>query len=215
MNLKPIVLDIETSGADRVRCGIWQIGAVDLNNPNEYFLEEARISENDLIEDRILKKSGKTREELRDKKKQSEKQLLLNFFTWIETKPMKNFLCQNPSLDFVFIHIKSKKYSLIMPVHYRNFDLHSIAQVKYYALNKEFLVNSDDLENKGEFSVKGIHSDMGLSNILKLCGMRDDRKEHNALEDCKLTGECFSRLMYGQNLFPEYKKYPIPEELKK
>jgi len=210
-----IVVDIETSGSDRVKCGIWQIGAINLNNPKDYFLQEARIDERDIIEDRILEKSGKTKKELMDKKKQSEKQLLINFFEWIEEKPMKNFLCQNPAFDFVFLNIKSKKYDLIMPVHYRNFDLHSIAQTKYYELNKKFLVNDDTLENKGEFLVKGIHSEMGLSNILKLCGMRDNRKEHNALEDAKLTGECFFRLMYGQNLFPEYAKFKIPRELTK
>jgi hypothetical protein len=40
-------------------------------------------------------------------------------------------------------------------------------------------------------------------------------KSHNALEDCKLEGECFSRLMYGRNIFPGYSKYKIPEVLRK
>ena len=32
-----IVLDIETSGIDRVKCGIWQIGALELENPKNQF----------------------------------------------------------------------------------------------------------------------------------------------------------------------------------
>jgi DNA polymerase III epsilon subunit-like protein len=83
-----IILDIETSGIDKVRCGIWQIGAIDLSNPKEYFLQEGRIDEKDEIvnsgEKPVLEVLGKTEEELRDKKKQSQKQLLINFFKWIE-----------------------------------------------------------------------------------------------------------------------------------
>ena len=56
---------------------------------------------------------------------------------------------------------------------------------------------------------------MGLTNILKLCGMEDNRQAHNALEDCKLTGECFSRLIYGKNLFSEYIQFKIPLYLTK
>jgi len=43
-----IVLDIETSGLDSVKCGIWQIGAIDLAT-NEEFLEEARIDDEDIV----------------------------------------------------------------------------------------------------------------------------------------------------------------------
>ena len=35
--MKPIVMDIETSGLDLVKCGIWQIGAIDLNTMEKKF----------------------------------------------------------------------------------------------------------------------------------------------------------------------------------
>ncbi len=66
---------------------------------------------------------------------------------------------------------------------------------------------------------------MGLSKILEFCGMEDTRvllkdgeivkegKPHNALEDAKLTAECFSRIVNGKNLIEEFKKFPIPEYL--
>jgi DNA polymerase III epsilon subunit-like protein len=205
--MKPIILDIETSGVDKIKCGIWQIGAIDLIT-NEEFLQEARIDDEDEIigldgrAENVLEVIGKTEEELRDKNKQSQKQLLENFFEWVSKRSMKNFLCQNPQFDVVFLEIRAKKYGLKIPSHYRSFDLHNVAQIRYHDLHNKFLIKDD-------------HSDMGLTNILNFCGMEDNRQAHNALEDCKLTGECFSRLMYGKNLFPEYSKYEIPKELRK
>ena len=45
-----IALDIETSGGNPVKYGIWQIGAIELENPKNIFLEEARIDEEDEVQ---------------------------------------------------------------------------------------------------------------------------------------------------------------------
>ncbi|MDP3027107.1 MAG: 3'-5' exonuclease [Nanoarchaeota archaeon] len=204
-----IVVDIETSGLDFNKCGIWQIGALELENPANTFLEEARIDDEDEIlndsqaKKKVLEVTGKTKEEFRDKSKQSQKQLLEHFFKWCENIKIKNFVCQNPQFDYSFIAlVKAKKYGLLLTFPYRAFDLHSIAQLKHF-------------EVKGGFLIKEDKSDMGLTNILEFCGMRDNRKEHNALEDAKLTAEAFSRLVYGKSLFPEYAEFPVPDYLKK
>lgn len=215
--MKPLAIDMEMSGLDPEACGIWQIGAVDLNNGNEFF-EESRIDNEDLVEEDALKIIGKTKDDLRDNKKQSQKEMLEKFFAWCDKASMKNLLMQN-FLDFMFLRIKAKKYGLKLPFKHRAFDLHSVAQTVYAKSNKEFSVKE---EFPGNFS-----SNLGLKEIIEYCGMKDNRiqmregdviKEgnpHNALEDAKLTGECFSRLLYGENLFPEFEKYPIPEVLKK
>ena len=212
-----IVLDIETSGGNPIEHGIWQIGAVDLNTMEE-FLEEGRIDDEDKISEEALMIIGKTEEELRDKNKQSQKELLKNFFKWLEERKMKNLLCHLPEFDQGFLRKKMLKYfkeDPFWPDFHRAFDLHTIAQVKFFELNGKFLTKEDN------------NSDMGLGNILKLCGIEDERKRlengkiskegkpHNALEDAKLEAECFSRLMFGKNLFPEFDKFEIPEELKK
>ena len=197
-----IVVDIETSGLDFNKCGIWQIGALDLNNPENQFLEEARIDEEDEIQKEALGLTGKNEEKLRDLNKQSQKQLLENFFKWVEEIKIKNFVCENPQFDIGFISTKARKYGLKIGFHHRAFDLHSIAQTRYFQINKKFLFDFD-------------HSDLGLTNILQFVGMRDDRNAHNALEDCKLEAECFSRLVYGKSLFLEYQKFKIPDCLKK
>ena len=199
--MKPIVLDLETSGLDKVKCGIWQIGAIDLNN-NEEFFQEGRIDDKDFVEKDALKVIGKTEEDLRDKNKKTQKQLLKEFFQWLETRKVKNFLCQNPQFDLTFLEIKANEYGLKIPFRYKCFDSHTIAQMVYYKIN-------------GKFWFEEGRSKMNLGKILEFVGMKDNRQAHNALEDCKLTAECFSRLMYGENLFPEYSQFKIPKELTK
>jgi len=213
MSLKPIVMDLETSGLDMVKCGMWQIGAIDLNTMEE-FLEESRIDDDDIIQEEALKIIGKTEEELRDKSKQSQEEMIEKFFSWVAGKQMRNFLCQNPQFDVGFFEVKSNKYGLRRTFNFRAFDMHTLAQAKFFNLNNEFMVSRDS-------------SDMHLTNILKFCGIKDNRRivvkgeviqegnPHNALEDCKLTGECFSRIMEGKNMFKEYSNSEIPEELKK
>jgi DNA polymerase III epsilon subunit-like protein len=204
--MKPVVVDIECSGIDFVKCGIWQIGAIDLETGEE-FLDEARIDDEDKYlsggNKSLFEVIGKTEAELRDESKQSQKELLKKFFKWFKKREMKNLVCQNPQFDFAMLKLKAEEYDLKIPFHYRAFDTHSIAHTIYYKKNKKFLIN--DEEN---------FSEMNLANVLKMCGMQDNRKEHNALEDAKLTAECFSRLMFGENFLDEYSNYEIPENLK-
>ncbi len=200
-----IVLDIETSGIDHVRCGIWQIGAVDFDNSERVFLEEARIDDDDLIYEKgkvkLFDIIGKTEEQLRDKTKQSQKEMLEKFFKWCEKSKIKNFMCECPQFDVAFLEIRALKYGLKFPFHYRSFDLHSIAQAKM-------------LEVNGKFSIEYDHTS-GLRKIIPFCGMKDERGFHNALEDAKLTAECFSRVLKGKNLLKEYEHFPIPGYLKR
>lgn len=214
--LLPIVLDIETSGGNPIEYGIWQIGAVDLNTMEE-FLEESKIDDEDKILEEALKIIGRTEEELRDSNKQSQKELIEKFFKWLDTRKMKTLLCHLPEFDQGFLRHKARKYfdtDPFWPNNHRPFDLHSIAQVKFFELNGKFLTKEDN------------NSGMGLGSILKFCGIEDERKKlkegvitkgkpHNALEDAKLTAECFNRLMFGKSLFPEYSKFEILQELKK
>lgn len=201
-----IVVDIETSGVHFVKSGIWQIGAVDFENPERVFLQEARIDDDDIIYEKgkvkLFDIIGKTEEQLRDKTKQSQKEMIRNFFKWCEKSKIKNFMCENPQFDLAFFEIRALKYGLEFPFHHRAFDLHSIASFKYLQLT-------------GKLLIKEKRSDMGLTNALNFCGLKDERGFHNALEDAKLTAECFSRLMLGKNLIREYKDFPIPECLRR
>ncbi|MBI5803207.1 3'-5' exoribonuclease [Candidatus Pacearchaeota archaeon] len=217
--IKPIALDIETSGLDKVNCGIWQIGAVDLNTMEE-FIEEARIDDDDSVEEDSLKVIGKSEKELRNKEKQSQEELLNKFFRWMESRKIRNVLCQNPQFDVALIEIKANKYGLKKTFQHRAFDLHSIAQTLYSIFNKKLLLrNGKDTD--------AMESNMNLTNILNFCGLPEERrithsgeilkegKPHNALEDAKLAAECFSRIIEGKSVFPEYFKFEVPEVLRK
>jgi len=208
-----IVVDTEFTSLDFNNAGLWQIGAVDLDAPENTFLEEARLEEEDEVEEAALKVVEKTEEELRNLP-QSQKEMLEHFFKWAEKTKIKNLICQG-QWDFGILLSKAYKFGLNFPFHHRAFDLHSIAQMKH-------------MEIKGEFSIDKDHSGMGLYYVLEFCGIEDERriisiggqvekqgKPHNALEDAKLEAECFSRLIYGKNLLPEFAKFKIPEYLKK
>ena len=209
-----IVVDIEASGVDMNGCGIWQIGALDLEDSSNTFLEEARLNDEDILNlDSKGKKTspeelfGKTEGDLRDKEKQSEKELLVHFFNWCKKIKNNTLVAHNPQFDFAFIQLKAYKYNLKLPFDYKCFDTHSMAQMKYLGLKGELLMKTNDFGN--------IVSDLGLRNILSFAGMKDNRKEHNALEDAKLTAEAFFRLVYGKNLLGEYANLEIPEYLVK
>ncbi len=206
-----IVVDTEFSSLDFNKGGLWQIGAVDLSNSENVFLEEARLETEDTVDQAALDVVGKTEEELRSIN-QTQKEMLQHFFEWVGKIKVKNFIAQG-SWDFSYLLGKANKYGLKYPFHHRTFDLHSIAQIKYVELMGGLLIDED-------------HSDMGLNNILDLCGLEDPRRRigqsgevikegtaHNALEDAKLEAECFSRLIYGKNLLSEFKEFPVPNYL--
>ncbi|HRY60539.1 MAG TPA: 3'-5' exonuclease [Patescibacteria group bacterium] len=205
-----IVVDIETSGVDYNKCGIIQIGAIDIKNPGNTFLQDAKLgdeytivnSDNMLDSKSVTDLLGIGEEQMKNKNAQSEKELLEHFFQWVSEIEEKDLICQNPQFDYAFMKTKADKYGLSLPFSYRCMDLYTVAHLKYFDLKKDFLF-------------KNGHSDFGLSKTLELCGMIDNRKEHNALEDAKLEAECFSRLVYGKGLLKEYAGIPVPEILKR
>ena len=215
-----IVLDIESSGIDTGKCGIWQIGSIDLNHPKNYFLEEARIDDEDMVMQGALEVIGKTEKELRNPKKQSQKQLILNYLNWRGTCEEKITMGQNIGWDLNFIQNRCLKYDIMdkfrKSTGQRGMDLQTIAQEKYKEVYGKYLLKENG------------NSNMNLFGVLNFCGIPDQRKQvddkgtaskegtaHSALEDCKLEGECYWRLENDKSLFPEYAQFEIPEVLKK
>ena len=200
-----IVLDIETTGLTH-DCGICEIGAINLDKPNDYFLQNCKIDKEDTITQEALKVNGKTREQLYDVNKQTQKQMIGNYLGWVDKQSEKMFYGQNVGWDISMIQARCMKYNLrnkFIEIHgQRGMDLHVLAQEKYKEINGKFLLKENGM------------SAMNLSKILEFCGIKDRRKEHNALEDCRLEGEALYRAGFGKNLFPEYAKFKIPDYLK-
>lgn len=205
-----IVVDIEMSGMDYEKCGIVQIGAIDLDSKEE-FSESCCLDEEDKIINEpnlahtVLEVLGMTEEQLRDKKKHSQKDMLSHFFEWCKKAETKNFICFHPHADIAYLEHKARKYGLKFPfLSYKAWDLHSCAQMVYFKLNGGFYFQ----EKAGQKQ-----SAMNLKATLKLVGIEDKRGSHDALEDARLTAEAFFRLVYGANLLEEYKEFTIPEYL--
>ncbi len=210
-----IIIDIETSGNFYPeKNGVWQIGALDFYAPQNAFLQEARIDDEDSIEDGALKVTGKTQAELRDKKKQSQKKLLENFFAWASKIKDRTFVAHNTPFDYGFLTLRAKKYKLEFPFSHRTFDLHAFAVMKYFQINKKLPITDGK-------------SEMNLPRVIEFCGLKDKRiqlkdnnivKEgtpHNGLDDAKIEAECLSRILYGKHLLNEFSQYKIPEYLAK
>lgn len=213
-----IVLDIETSGLTH-DCGICEIGAINTNDLSKTFLQDCRIDEDDTITEGAMRVNGRNLDILKDKNKQTQKELIENYLNWIIIQEEKIFYGQNVAWDISMIQAKSIKYDLhkkFLEVHMqRGMDLHTLAQERYFEINGKYL-----LKETGQ-------SAFNLGKILEFCGIPDERinvkgneiiregKYHTALEDCALEGEAIYRLKFGKNLFKEFKQFEIPVYLRK
>lgn len=76
-----------------------------------------------------------------------------------------------------------------------------------------FNVDVNELQEaikKGEFT-----SALSLDKILEYAGLPPEPKPHRAINGAKREAEAFYRMRYGKPLFPEFKKFPLPEYLLK
>lgn len=191
-----IIVDVESSGIDPVKCSLVSVGAIDFDNPENRFYEECRIWDGAHIEDEALAVTGMTRAQITDPKKQTDREVVEDFLKWVETCQEHTLAGQNPSFDRDFLQQTAYRYHINWPLAHRTVDLHSIA---YFHMIKHGV--PIPLENK--------HSKVDLTSIIKYVGIDFVRGVHNALEDALLEAESLSRLMSDKPLLPEYKKFPM------
>lgn len=197
-----IVLDIETTGLDPEVHGIVSIGAIDMNEPDQYFYEECRIREGEKIDENALDVNGFTLDECRDKNKQSTRDLLQHFEAWLDSRSIKMIGGLHvASFDVPFLNKKSTQVGLRMRLHKRSIDLHSIAYAKMQSLGKVVPMTDG-------WSV------MDTDFIHPFCGIPKESKPHNALNGAKWEAESIYRLMNGKSLLKEFSRHPVPEYLK-
>jgi DNA polymerase III epsilon subunit-like protein len=143
---------------------------------------------------------GISREEAEDSHKMSEKELVIKFLAWANTLSDTTMMGENPSFDRDFIRLACVRYHLDWKFAYRTIDLHSIACAHF-------------LREGRTIPTKNKHSDLGLDAILPFVGLPSNPKPHNALRDVYLEAECFSRIIHGKNLLPEFEVFGIPAHL--
>lgn len=192
-----IVLDTETMGLDAEKNSLVSIGAVEFENPKNQFYEECRIWDGAEVAQVALDVNGFSQEDITDQKKQSPGQLLASFFEW--SKNCRNSLMagHNVGFDIAFLKAEAERSDLGYPFQHRFIDTYSLAWMHIIQSGKT------PPEEDGKSS---LNSDF----IFEYIGITEEREEHNALEDAKLTAEAISRLAYSKQLLEEYKQFSIP-----
>lgn len=123
-----IIVDIETTGLDRVNCGIVSIGAVDYNSEHKFYIE-CRPNQSDIIEQKALEINGFTYDQIFDPTKPSTTQAYKSFEEWalsIYDQPIlggENI----GQFDALFLcKASGNGFTLNWPFKHRFVDLHSI-----------------------------------------------------------------------------------------
>jgi DNA polymerase III epsilon subunit-like protein len=196
-----IVLDIETSGLDPETHGILSVGAFDITS-GESFYEECRLREGEKIDENALDVNGFTMDECRDKTKQSTRDLLQHFETWLKERTIKMIGGLHvQSFDVPFLNRKATQVGLRLRLHRRSIDLHSIAFAKMQNLGKVVPMTDG-------WSV------MDTDFIHPFCGLPKEPKPQNALNGAKWEAESIYRLINGKSLIKDFSRHPVPDYLK-
>lgn len=197
-----IILDIEATSLNFLRSSILSIGAISLDNPNEYFYEECKMLPGAEVNPQSLEVNGFTKEQITDESKQTPSELLQHFIAWLKRFPNQTIAGLHVYLDLQYLKTQAIRSKLEFNPGYRIVDLHSVIYGKLLELGQEL-------------PIRDSRTDLSFDLTLKFVGINYERKAHNALEDARLEAESFSRILLGKNLLPEYKQYEIPEYLKK
>lgn len=192
-----IIVDVESSGVDSRKNSLVSIGAIDFDNPKNEFYAECRIFDGAHVEKEALAVNGFTKKQITDPSKKTDKEIVVDFLAWVTTCKEHTIAGQNPSFDRDFIQETCFRYHLDWPLAHRVIDLHSICY--FHMLRRDLPPPT-----------KNNRSDLNLDAIVKYVGVDFNRGSHNALEDAKLEGEAFSRLIREESLFDEFKKFPVP-----
>src|SRR3989338_3464145 len=192
-----LVVDVEASGTEPLKHSIVSVGALDLANPTNRFYEECRIWDGAHIMDEALAVNGFTKEQITDKKKQTEEALVKSFLACVLPISEHTIAGQNPSFDRDAIHKAAERYHLNWPLAYRTIDLHTAC---YFHMTKRGV--------KPPVAKKRI--DLNSDKIIKYVGISVEQRPHNALNGAKVAAEALSRLFYDKSLIEEFKDYTIP-----
>ncbi|MEK9201660.1 MAG: 3'-5' exonuclease [Patescibacteria group bacterium] len=191
-----IILDIEATGTHPYRHSILSIGAIDFENTKRRFYEECRIWEGAHVMDEALLVNGFARESLANPSKNSEGDIVKNFFAWLKESRDHTIAGQNPSFDIDFLKAASERNHIDFPLAHRSFDLHSMVYLHMvqYGITPPM--------EKGR-------SALNSDSIMAYVGIPVEPHPHNALNGALYEAEAFSRILYGKSLLKEFSQYQV------
>ena len=191
-----IVIDVEASGVDPRKDSLVSVGAVDFEHPENRFYEECRIWDGAHIEKEALAVNGFTKEQITDPTKKTDREVVLDFLTWLGAIKEKTIAGHNPSFDRDFLEQTAHRYHIDWPLAHRTLDLHSIC---WFDMLKRGVLRPTLHD----------HSALNLDKILEYVGVPGEPKPHNALTGALVETEAFGRLFYEKPYLAEFAKFPI------
>ncbi|MEN9561183.1 MAG: hypothetical protein RIQ56_456 [Candidatus Parcubacteria bacterium] len=195
-----LVLDVEATGVEAHKHSIVSVGAIDLSNPSNRFYEECRVWDGAHIMDEALAVNGFSKEQVTDKTKQSEADLVHAFLHWSESVEERTFAGQNPSFDRDFLKYATERAGhTSWPFAHRTLDTHTMAWM--HMINRGLQPPVDPVHKR---------SALNLDAVLNYCGIPEEPNPHNALTGALSHAEVISRLLYGRKLLPEFSEFEIP-----
>lgn len=197
-----IIVDVETTGVHPEKHALLSIGAVDFSHPERQFYAECQIWDGAEVMQEALSINGFTEENICDPKKKSQKEIIEEFYAFVQGCEEHTFAGENPSFDRDFLKASVKRENISWIIPHRTIDLHTLGYTHFLTQNL-----AAPTKNK--------RTAINLDFILTLVGLPQEPKPHNALTGAQMEAEVFSRLLYGKNLLKEFAQYPIPEVLKK
>lgn len=191
-----IVVDVEASGVSPEKNSLVSVGAIDFANPDNRFYEECRIWDGAHIEKEAMAVNGFTNEQITDKNKKTDREVVADFLAWMEQIEEKTLAGHNPSFDRDFLQATAYRYHINWPMAHRTIDLHSIC---YFDMLKKGIAYP---------TIHG-HSALNLDAVLKYVGLPDEPKPHNALTGAIVETEAFGRLFFGKSYLVDFANYPF------
>lgn len=196
-----IIVDVETTGTDENINAIIDIAAIEFSKTKQnIFNQQCQLKKGAQIKKIAMEINGYTKQEITDKTKPTLKEAIINFHNWTKNIKDKTIIAQNPQFDIKFLQHSFKEFNLDWDLGHRSIDLHT-------------LVFNIMIKNNFPIPTKNGTSNLNSDLIMELVGIPHEPKPHKAINGVIWEAEVFSRLMYGKNLIPRFKKYKIPKFL--
>ena len=196
-----LVVDGEFSGINYEKHSIVSWGALDLENPENYFYAECRVWDGAHIDPSGLAVNGFTEAEVTDPNKMTEAELVRNFTDWSKTVHNRTLAGQNVSADRDMLKAATHRAGFDWNFAYRTIDSHSLC---WMHMVKRGLTPPLDEEHH--------RSALNLDMVLNYCGIPAEPEPHNALTGAKSHAEVIFRILYNKKLLPEFQQFEIPWE---
>jgi len=202
-----LVVDVETTGIDENKNSIVSVGGVIIPKIEEdtikYLYNEARVWPGAEISDRTLEVNGFTREAITsDQTKLTQREMLEQLVEFADMSEDITIWGHNPRFDVNFINASLKREGLDFRFSYHTLDQHTLACVRH-------------LDNQQQIPLKDKKSILDGDAIMTYVGIPQEPTPHNALNGAKWEAEAIYRMLYGKNFHPDFKKFPVPNYLKR